>query len=468
MSDQKPTITLQPNDLLTIQEISEQVEVPMDGVERELKEMIGRHYRYFGTKPLQIEHDPAAGGNILTPSSVIGQLNGDNFILRIDSKIPGLSVGKCLGLAQKSGYSKFSKYRGEMERQDLSEKEQYNTIDYFAISFLSVVSNLIQNGLNNKFTQETEETTEFTGQIDIEQSIKRGSINHSPVVRSSEVDSDTDPNRLIKTAIGICKNDVSSQDVAGWAASLYPHFESVEELDEVYDGDIVVNLSVPREDYELAVELAGIILNGSAASLGEVEAFLPFFTLNLNELFEFYVQFETKNVLNLDRYAVNYNGERDHDIQPELTSKNIRPDLVVQGDSGSIVLDMKNKYDCVENTNIFRVRNEDIYQLSYYRHSIDGSFAFLIYPGGEDQASQYAIKKSESNYDYKRRRKRRFDTLVEENMYRIFPGQNHEMALFKWVVDMSGTIDNTKTNIAHLSQLLADLIQNVHDESDRN
>jgi 5-methylcytosine-specific restriction endonuclease McrBC regulatory subunit McrC len=419
------------------------------------------HFRMYGTRPFELLYDPE-NGEMLRANSTIGHVGTEKFLVRLLPAVEGLDIAKCIGLAQACGFGFLSRYNDEIIRQKLSEREEYTAVDFFARSLLAVTTVVLRNGLDRRLARKSSESFSLAGNIDFQTTVSTGKPL-KPTVEDVVIDHNTPPNRLLATALTVCKDQCKSRQVGGWASNLlsqltgvYP-YKSTEEIEMVPAS----YFSVPRADYVQALLLANLILKGISWEPGSASSFLPLFTLDLDKLFEKYVSKTLFHLLDPNKFTVAIQKEVLHQTRPPFGEKYFVPDLIISGANKPthvVIMDLKNKYSSVAKDEKRYASNQDIFQIAYYCHAMKTKFAFLVYPGTKKVATQYPLKASESQKSYDERRARAEKTILGENQVRLFDQYPKvELVLFKWILNMGGTLHDTRSSVASLAKFVVDL-----------
>jgi len=429
-------------------------------IERQLIE----HKNLFGTEPFTIEYSAKSGLYELRPNSVIGRLNCGRFILEIGSKFPDIEIGKWLRLAHVCGSTHLVKHYNDSSESSLSDQDELQGLDYFALAFISSVFDCVNDGLLSVREEKIVERPELRGRLLTTEFVRRGANPLRPVTAQSSKSIDCSPNAVLKVAIELCIAESQSSRLRGLADNLLGYFSEVNtkglELDQV-DYEFVSSL--PRVDYERALALAKVIIEGFQSLKGDNKDFLPFFTIDLDKLFEDFVSFELKRLLKSTKYNVEIQPKFPHKVSPELKDKYISPDILVGPVDPSkgklVILDTKNKYSIIGADGKPNISNADIFQMGHYCQTLGTDLAILIYPGTKANFTKYPLMVSEGAVAYGNKRKKAFKYILEngENHFR-FEGASSSFSLIIWRVDLQGHLKKTRESLAQLCQFTADCI----------
>ena len=464
MLAEKQIIDIRPQEAKSIKELAPRLSLDEETLERLLKRVSTSHYKSFGVRPFDLIYDPTLG-SIVRANSSIGYIDAGAFLIRLNPSVEGLEIGKCIGLAQKCGFGFLSRYRDEIVRRNLSDVESYSAIDFFAQSLMAAVSVVITNGLDRKLQEEIKEAVKLGGNIRFQESIERASIKTKPFVSEIMPNHNTPPNRYILTALLKCKEKCKAKSVIRWATSLIDHFKEVSGYGSLEEVETISQsyFSVPRADYEQALLLSKIVLDGTDWRPGAREGFLPMFTLDLDALFEKYVSEMLKQLLSSKKFVVEIQNEYKHPTKPYVFWKSFVPDVVIRlakGNGFPVVLDVKNKYSMAIRQGAGYIGNEDVFQISYYCHALKSPVGFLVFPGGRGDSTKYPLHSSEGEAAYEEKRKRALDKINSMNKIKLFVGAGKvELTVFKWVADLTGTLRDSTASTASLAQFIADLME---------
>ena len=126
-----------------------------------------------------------------------------------------------------------------------------------------------------------------------------------------------------------------------------------------------------------------------------------FFHFELDYVFEKYLYYEIQKTLK-KIFSVFYQHKFAHPFEPNLEGSFYSPDLLVKSKNGSrsVLLDAKNKYSILSNSNNAKLENSDIFQMVYYSLCSNIDLVILVYPGDSSLSTNYPIPGSESKVSY--------------------------------------------------------------------
>src|SRR5262249_18087694 len=137
-------------------------------------------------------------------------------------------------------------------------------------------------------------------------------------------------------------------------------------------------------DYRALLTLCQLLADGRQPGTrgGEVPA--PAFLLNMDQVFERYV---TRGLVRELGEAVEVQRTvTPHPPAEDRSAFQIRPDFVVRGQGGAVVVDAKWK-----RLRRSPLRPADVYQVLAYAATLGASRAVLVYPGRRDRAWNYPL-----------------------------------------------------------------------------
>ena len=207
-----------------------------------------------------------------------------------------------------------------------------------------------------------------------------------------------------------------------------------------------------------------LILNGFKSKIGGDKSFSPYFTINLDYLFEKYCAFEIGKLMANKSCQVLIQQSNNHNFIPGLDAKKICPDIIVKStqevDSRCIIVDTKNKFSLSTEDNT-SISNSDIFQIFYYAMAFKSNIGILLYPGDNRTATTYPIMGSEGLNSYKIKRNNKINEMLQSGKD-IFCMNNgaHVFYLVTWRINLSDTLKDTRQSIAELCQFIADAATN--------
>jgi len=266
------------------------------------------------------------------------------------------------------------------------QQQQLPLLDIFVEQFINEVEQLYFKGLVKKYIRQRANQTALKGRLIFSENIKRNLIHKEHFfVEFSDYNYDNIYNQIIYKALTISQNITSNphlrQRIAGLLLILPP--VSNKKITEKHFARLTFNRQT--EKYKNAIALAKlIVLNYSpdlTAGIDNVFGLL----FDMNQLFELYIYKQLKK-LNDENLKVKYQ-----------TSKifwkgiKIRPDIVIEKDGQTIIIDTKWKM-----LQKIEPSMDDLRQMFVYTKYWNAKKALLLYPQHQNLADSNFISYNES------------------------------------------------------------------------
>lgn len=306
--------------------------------------------------------------------------------------IPNLSLGKILYLNSQATSNLLSNTTKKLVTQNINNEEELSAIDYFIISLVNVIEEVNQNGLIGELQKLNVESRNLYGEINLEKQICNSPSFSSFSSSKTDICYDILLNQVILLAINKAQEYTSIKWIIPILETQKKYFLSVSLIDSIDNQDIPnvdYYSSVKREDYEKAILFSKYIINGYDPLEGNKYSFFPEFILDMNVVFEYYVTYSLQRL-----FKNNFFTKKVYSlgIEPEdnsLKRKYIELDGIYEGESGSVIIDTKNKYKFVIDKEIpeFFASNPDIYQQYYYAARVESDKLILVYPSSKTRSA---------------------------------------------------------------------------------
>ena len=451
---------------LTFSDICEKVELANEAeILSTLKNQIKEHYSLYGTEPYSIEYSRVQDSYQIRPNGIIGRILCNQFVLEISSKFENIEVGKWLQLAHYSGATHLVQHNNEIAEGAISEKDAIDGIDYFVVALISAVYDCVNEGLIYEKGVKSGDDPNFRGKLDLRKHIQKGANPFNLQTIRNIKQFDCNANSIIKRALEICESKAVNLSLRGLANEMLSNFGEVDS-EGVEEGKISYEFvsSLPRPEYEKALAISKILIVGFSAIQGDDESFVPYYTINLDELFEKFVGFELRKILREESYSVKLQGKIQHPIEPALKGNFIAPDILVLSveneDLRPVVIDTKNKYSMLTQSGEAKLSNQDLFQMIYYCQTVGTDIAILVYPGDESACTSYPLLGSEGMAKYKAKRDSAIKSMFDDgNCAFRYMTDSSEIYIFAWRLNLSGTLHESRESLAQLSQFIADCVK---------
>ena len=426
-----------------------------------LKIAARKHKNLFGSEIFRLQYELQADSLMIIPGPVIGKVDCEEFSLTFEPKFEGISVGKCLAFAHLCQAAELVNQDGNVVDDEVSDDCLTSSLDYFSKAFVAAVFSIFQTGILESRKSYSCKDSELKGEINFGESIAKAS--EFPIVNTQKPSIDLPVNRYLKSTLRKVIETASSDELKGLAGQALNLFTDASDQDVEYENvDLNISTTLRRTDYEKALLLAEIIQTGYRFENGSELSFSPFFTINLDILFEKLVEFSIKNKVSDENFFVSSQVELKHPANPELKGKCIKPDVILSAKNNprykNVVIDCKNKYSLSGNSEL-SISNADIYQMIYYAQCFETKFAVLVYPGNAENRTTYPIEGSEGRASYRKKRAKAIDRILKTSYSRL-RFESHDIHLFFWRVDLTGTMRDTELSFTQLALFLTDLSKN--------
>lgn len=459
----KKRIELSLNESLRIEELLHESDLDLSSQNllREFEYYLSKHYYQFGSRPFFIEFQPNKG-YMLRASSLIGKISTDNFEITLNPKFKDLHFGKCLAMAQYSNSGLLNISSNELTKGLITSKYEYSTADYLGFGLIDAVTSIINNGIARTFKEVINESVKIKGSISLIESIVSGKGLVNPYINESEAEYNITPNRIIKTALQVIIATSRNADLKATANTLIKYFETVSSIDKL---DLIIEefkhvFNLPRVDYEKAIIYATSIIEGGGISDIGKELNMPSITLDLDVVFENFISFKLKELLNKTRFEIFIQKDFKHISTPELNNKKIIPDIVIKDIKFNklYIIDTKNKYTEIESNGVSNLSNQDIFQLCYYCKTFDTSEAILLFPSTKPKF-QFPVKSSESDAAFRTKCETAFEKFRNTQQFKLF--KKEQISILIYHIDLSGSMYDTEKSLASFCQLIIHLSENA-------
>ena len=349
----------------------------------------GMYYNFTSEndiEPFSISYG-RSNGFCINANSHVGIIVYDELTLFINSMVPELSLGKILYLNSLAEDVSSASDAKKVIVENLNDEDNISAIDYFVISMMNAVEEIHANGLISELKSKSAEMNRIVGKLDIKNQITKSPAYEKFYVEKTESDVDILINQIIKKAIAVAMEKTTINWARPLLNSMLGYFSEVSDLQDIEERfpDISEYTLIKRNDYENALRFSKFILFGFDPLEGDDASNFPEFLLDMNEVFEYYVNVGLKNIFKEGYYnkIVLSLGVGPKDIPIER--KNIELDGFYDIGNSRVVVDTKNKYRTVLDRSEpdFMAANPDIYQHYYYASRVNAKNIVLVYPSSK-------------------------------------------------------------------------------------
>lgn len=375
-------------------------------------------------------------GFCINANSHIGVIVNDDIALYITSMVPDLTLGKILYL-QSQGQNDNNTTTKQVLTDHLNDEESINAIDYFIVSLVDIFEDIKQNGLLTELVSVNEENNKIIGRLSVPKQVAKHPAYDKFCVEKVKSSTDILINQIIRSALEKAKTLTALQwliPIISDAIDFISDVTKIDDLESIDFPNVSDYTSIKRDDYDKALRFSKYILFGFDPLEGESSEYFPEFILDMNAVFENYVNIGLKRI-----FKSGYENKKIFSlglgpIDIPIERKNIELDGYYNDGSKRVVLDTKNKYKSVLDKDApdFIANNPDIYQQYYYASRIDAKHIILVYPSSKKRTAPIGA------YDLN------------------FPN-NKDVKMYFWALHISGTPKENKKALINLAQFIDSL-----------
>ena len=196
-----------------------------------------------------------------------------------------------------------------------------------------------------------------------------------------EFTEDNSISRLLKAALGKCREQTFSSAVAAKARSLLPEFDSVIDVYPPFINFQAIKLDRQTIRFEPLVNLAKLILNEISPSPGQDGNKVYSLMFDMNEVFERFIANELTSALRGSEYSMRYQVNGKTLLEKEGKGKfNLIPDMGIYLDNKLVCL-IDTKWKRLDLTRSHaHVSQADMYQMYAYGKEYKSPRTILLYP----------------------------------------------------------------------------------------
>lgn len=243
-------------------------------------------------------------------------------------------------------------------------------LDLYFDQYMVEVEKLFKEGLRKKYRFKEGNLSKLKGRIVFSSHIKQNIINkHKTYCKYQTFDFDHDIHSVIKRALLITRDITNSSELNAKAKKILLSFPY-----EVRDSISIAKLNKIKLDrttkrYKKALDLASLIIKSCCPVFTAGRVSVLAFMFDMNHLFEEFVFRVIKKGFVGSGVVVSRRVKKFWD------DKEIKPDIVVKGSKGNIVLDTKWK------TPLKGIpSDDDLKQIYVYNNYFESPVSYLLYP----------------------------------------------------------------------------------------
>ena len=226
--------------------------------------LIGLYYTFVSEnsiEPFEITYGRDRGFCIIA-KSYVGIISNGNISLFIEPNIPNLSLGKILYMSSLTSEDENSIETNKVLTEQLNDEEEIDAIDYFIISLLYSVADIINNGIVSMLVKEKSIESKIIGNLDLQNQIRKLPSYEKFYVNRPKKINNTLVNQIIKTALVKALNLTKIEWARPQIQEAINNFYDVALIDDVKNitfPKLTDYTSVPRPDYDKALSAVFIV-----------------------------------------------------------------------------------------------------------------------------------------------------------------------------------------------------------------
>ena len=253
--------------------------------------------------------------------------------------------------------------------------QQHFILDLYFELFINEVEQLLHEGLIKQYRNTTENQATMRGRLDFSKQIQHNIIHQTRFfTHHSTYDFDHFFNQILYKTIGVLKRIVTNPFLLDKLHGLHLYFPKVQNI-EVQDSHFQ-NLKYDRKSqrYQTALEISRLILMNYSPDIrgGQNDVLAMLFDMNV--LFEAFIFRQLKKLERQENIQVIGQPNRKFWTHNQ-SSRNLRPDILIQKDGKNIILDTKWKILKRPSPS-----DEDLRQMYAYANIFKAEKTILIYP----------------------------------------------------------------------------------------
>jgi 5-methylcytosine-specific restriction enzyme subunit McrC len=332
-------------------------------------------------------------GKIITARNYVGLITmADGTVIEILPKIAG---GDTTVSDTKRIFLEMLKTLKDVSFKDFNvsqlHTERMNLLEIFIKMFLDEVSILTKQGLKAAYTPVEENERFYKGKLLASQNIKHNLVSRERFfVRYDDFSINRPENRLIKSTLGFLLKATGDAGNRRTAARLLSFFDSVDFSKSVGGDFLKCFVDRSMTHYDKALSWCRVFLRGNSftAFAGSEIAIALLFPME--KVFESFVAAKFRRHIS-DGINLRTQDARYSLFDSPTRAFALRPDLVLEFDGKTIVMDTKWKL-LSDNTRNHGISQSDMYQMYAYSKKYGSDCIVLLYPHSDN------VSRSEFRY----------------------------------------------------------------------
>ncbi|MEF3313434.1 McrC family protein [Paenibacillus sp. GYB004] len=258
------------------------------------------------------------------------------------------------------------------------QAEKNNILNIFIRMFIEETITLVKRGLKSDYREHRDNEFFYKGKLQVAQHIKHNAAHKERFyIEYDEYSVNRPENRLIKTTIELLLRISGSADNQKDLYSLLAAFDNIETSGQLEQDWASISTDRSMKDYQTILEWCRLFLSGQSFTPFKGESLAYALLFPMEKVFEGYVAGLIKKVL-VHRHVQIKAQDRTYRLFHNPARFQLKPDIVVQGPSGVVILDTK--WKLLSTAPDYGISQSDMYQAYAYGKKYGATKVYLLYP----------------------------------------------------------------------------------------
>ncbi|MBL7704913.1 MAG: hypothetical protein JNM21_05120 [Taibaiella sp.] len=315
-------------------------------------------------------------------NSYVGVIQSGNLILEILPKVDNQPETDNTKLLWQDILIRMLKVCNYLKVDNVSEaslKKRYNSLmDIYFEMFISEVENLVRSGLIKKYQKNQNNSTALKGKLLFSKNIQKN-LTHKErfFCEFQEYNKDHLIHQILLRALSILDTfpHIGFQDRINRLLLVFSDYKQVNIASSHFES-IVYNRK--NKVYSKAIEIAKMIILNYSSNLNGGKTLMLTLLFDMNNLWEEFIH-KILHKHNFQSLLINAQSSKTF-----WANKTIRPDIVIEKESKTIVVDTK--WKVIQNNN---PSDDDVKQMFAYNLVFKAERSYLLYPRVNQMDSDY-------------------------------------------------------------------------------
>ncbi|WP_340014044.1 McrC family protein [Paenibacillus sp. FSL K6-1318] len=258
------------------------------------------------------------------------------------------------------------------------QAEKNNLLDVFIRMFIEETRTLVKRGLKLDYQERMGNESFYKGKLQVSQHIKYNASHRERFyIAYDEYSLNRPENRLIKITIEFLLRFSRSTANQKDLYSLLAVFDNIEISAQLEQDWARISTDRSMKDYQTILEWCRLFLSGQSFTPFKGEDLACALLFPMEKVFERYVAEIIKKMI-VHPYVQIKTQDRTHRLYDSPKRFQLKPDIVVRGPSGVVVLDTK--WKLLSTTPDYGISQSDMYQAYVYSKKYNANKVYLLYP----------------------------------------------------------------------------------------